>query len=302
MLEGVYELTAAGPRFQRVAPPTSVELEALLSQIVTRIARHLERRGLVVRDAENSYLSAGPGEGSALEGLLGHSITYRIAVGANEGRKAFTLQTVAPTLEAPSGEQRLAQHSGFSLHAGVAAGAHQREKVERLCRYIARPAVATGRLALTAQGLVRYTLKTPYHDGTTHVIFEPLDFIARLAALVPKPRVHLTRFHGVFAPHSALRAAITPAGRGKTTGATERTPAERHRAMSWAQRLKRVFRIDIERCERCGGKVRIIASIEDPAVAGRILAHLEQRASAPAGLIPAQGPRAPPGQGALDLG
>jgi hypothetical protein len=39
-----------------------------------------------------------------------------------------------------------------------------------------------------------------YRDGTTHVIFEPLDFIAHLAALVPHPRVNLTRFHGVFAP------------------------------------------------------------------------------------------------------
>jgi hypothetical protein len=101
-------------------------------------------------------------------------------------------------------------------------------------------------------------------------MFEPLDFIARLAALVPKPRVHLTRYHGVFAPHSALRAQVTPAGRGKKTGVSERSPAERHRAMTWAQRLKRVFRIDIE---SCGGKVRIIASVEDPAVIGRILAQ-----------------------------
>jgi hypothetical protein len=53
---------------------------------------------------------------------------------------------------------------------------------------------------------VRYQLKTPYSDGTTHVLFEPLDFIARLVALVPKPRVNLTRFHGVFAPNSAHRA------------------------------------------------------------------------------------------------
>jgi hypothetical protein len=210
------------------------ELEALLGQIVARIARHLERRGLLVRDAENSYLSAGPGGEAGLEALLGHSITYRIAVGPNEGRKAFTLQTLAPAplapaLTAPVGQERLAKHSGFSLHAGVAAAAHQREKVERLCRYIARPAVATTRLALTAQGQVRYTLKTPYRDGTTHVIFEPLDFLARLAALVPKPRVHLTRYHGVLAPHSALRAAVTPAGRGKQNGVSERSPAERHR-------------------------------------------------------------------------
>ncbi len=48
-------------------------------------------------------------------------------------------------------------------------------------------------------GNVRYQLKTPYRDGTTHVIFEPLDFIARLAALIPRPRTNLTRFHGVFA-------------------------------------------------------------------------------------------------------
>ena len=48
-------------------------------------------------------------------------------------------------------------------------------------------------------GNVRYQLKTPYRDGATHVIFEPLDFIARLAALIPRPRANLTRFHGVFA-------------------------------------------------------------------------------------------------------
>ena len=152
---------------------------------------------------------------------------------------------------------------------------------------------------------VRYTLKTPYRDGTTHVIFEPLDFLARLAALVPRPRVHLTRFHGVFAPHSALRAQVTPAGRGSAAPPTTRTPAERHRAMSWAQRLKRVFRIDIESCERCGGKVRIIASIEDAALIGKILAHLEQRegaSSVPADDALAHGPRGPPRQREFDLG
>ena len=70
-------------------------------------------------------------------------------------------------------------------------------------------------LSLTRQGKVRYELKTPYRDGTTHVIFEPVDFIAKLAALVPKPRVNLTRFHGVFAPNSKHRALVTPAKRGK---------------------------------------------------------------------------------------
>src|SRR5271154_4458674 len=63
----------------------------------------------------------------------------------------------------------------------------QREKLERLCRYVSRPPVASERLALTASGQVRYTLKTPYRDGTTHIVLEPLDLMARLAALVPTP-------------------------------------------------------------------------------------------------------------------
>ena len=71
------------------------------------------------------------------------------------------------------------------------------------------------RLSLTPSGNIRYQLKTPYSDGTTHVIFEPLDFIAKLAALVPKPRVDLTRFHGVFAPNSKHRTTVTPTKRGK---------------------------------------------------------------------------------------
>ena len=95
-----------------------------------------------------------------------------------------------------------------------------------------------------------YELKTPYKNGTTHVVFEPLDFIARLAALVPKPRFHLTRFHGVFAPNSKHRAAVTGEGKEKQLPsiATTDLPAdceERRGKMSWAMRLKRVFNIDV---------------------------------------------------------
>jgi len=155
-------------------------------------------------------------------------------------------------------------------------------ELERLCRYIARPAIAHERLSLTRQGNVRYPLKTPYRDGTSHVIFEPLDFIARLAALVPKPRVNLTRFHGVFAPHSGLRARVTPGGRARRCrGDTPKTASERRAALTWAQRLKRVFRVDIETCRRCGGRVKVIASIEDPGVVRQILDHLDQRARPP---------------------
>lgn len=70
-------------------------------------------------------------------------------------------------------------------------------------------------MSLTPNGNIRYQLKTPYRGGTTHVIFEPHDFIARLAALVLRTRVNLTCFHGVFASNSKHRALVTPAKRGK---------------------------------------------------------------------------------------
>jgi hypothetical protein len=144
--------------------------------------------------------------------------------------------------------------------------------------------VSEQRIAFTPSGNIRYELKSPYRDGTTHVIFEPLDFIARLAALVPPPRVNLTRYHGVFAPNSQHRALVTPGKRGKgntTQGADEtqeKTPVERRAAMTWAQRLKRVFNIDIEVCSQCSGPVKVIASIEDPATIQKILEHLKTKA------------------------
>jgi hypothetical protein len=195
------------------------------------------------------------------------------------GQKVFALQTVPAQGDAEA-KQGVAQYAGFSLHAGTAVEGEQREKLERLARYVTRPPVAVERLTLTPQGHVRYRLKTAYRDGTTHVVFEPLDFLARLAALVPPPRVHLTRYHGVFAPHAALRSAITPAGRGQgggSAGAGAERVTPKHVAMSWMQRLKRVFAIEIEQCRRCGGRLEVIASIEDPALIERIVAHVRQR-------------------------
>jgi len=104
---------------------------------------------------------------------------------------------------------------------------------------------------LTPGGNVHYQLKTPYRGGTTHVIFEPLDFIARLAALIHRPRANLTRFHGVFAPNSKHRALVTPSRRGKNThrqiNSNVRSPVERHAAMSWAQHVIKQILSHLER-------------------------------------------------------
>src|SRR5690606_26785724 len=126
------------------------------------------------------------------------------------------------------------------------------------------------------------------------------DFIARLAALVPKPRAHQIRYHGVFAPASPDRARVVPRTRAAVAGECgEASVTDRQRALAltWAQRLKRVFAIEIETCRRCGGRLRVIASIEAPTTIERILAHLSRDAEP---VDPAYPGRAPP-QGELSF-
>ncbi len=198
-LDGIYMrgFRESDMRFAWVKAPTSDELTQLTHAIARRIAHYLERQGLLERDVEGAWLTSSAGgeeNEAAIHHLLGSSITYRIAVGPQQGRKVFTLQTL-PDCRPDFRRPQTGNTAGFSLHAGVAAQAHERDKLERLCRYIARPAVSNQRLSLTRNGQIRYRLKTPYSDGTTHVLFEPLDFISRLVSLIPRPRVNLTRFH-----------------------------------------------------------------------------------------------------------
>ena len=149
------------------------------------------------------------------------------------------------------------------------------------CRYITRPAIAFERLKRDGAGNVVLQLKSPWRDGTTHLRMSPLEFMQRLAALVPRPRLHLIRFHGVLAPNAGLRAAVVP-GPAQNT----RVPSDEHAHgapahIGWARLLKRVFDLDLEHCPQCGGEFKIIAAIEEPAVIVRILTHLGLPARAP---------------------
>ena len=174
-----------------------------------------------------------------------------------------------------------AQAHGFSLHAGVRCGEHQRKRLERLCRYITRPAIANERLERDGAGNVVLQLKSPWRDGTTHIRMSPLEFMQRLAALVPRPRPHLMRFHGVLAPNAGLRAAIVPGPPEQPGDDAAHHAQEAPARIGWARLLKRVFDIDLEHCPQCGGEFRIIAAIEEPAVIVRILTHLGLPARAP---------------------
>jgi hypothetical protein len=113
-----------------------------------------------------------------------------------------------------SGNQLCAEIGGFSLHAATRYRAGDRFRLARLCRYIARPAFADDQLGWDGAARVTFELKTPWRDGTTHLEMTPIDFIERLAALVPRPRLHLIRFHGVLAPNAKLRAMVVPQSPG----------------------------------------------------------------------------------------
>ena len=140
-----------------------------------------------------------------------------------------------------------------------------------------RGAVAENRLQREENGDISYLLKTPWSDGTKAVQFTPLEFVEKLAALVPPPRVHQIRYHGVFAPNHSWRAAVVPKGRVESGVAPSesKSPISRGRRMSWAECLKRTFQIDLTQCPDCAGEVRFIAAVLKRDAIRAILRHLK---------------------------
>jgi Putative transposase len=140
--------------------------------------------------------------------------------------------------------------------------------------------VSLERLAEDAHGDLVYTFSRPWSDGTTGITLSPLEFLEKLAALVPLPRVHLVRYAGCLAPHSALREAIIPTPRQQ--GVEEQAASTASLPWSWARLLKRVFALEMARCPFCQrGALRIIATITQGEVISKILRHLKHAADPP---------------------
>ena len=138
-----------------------------------------------------------------------------------------------------------------------------------------------------AAGQVVLKLKTPWRDGTTHRVMSPLEFMQRLAALVPRPRLHLIRFHGVLEPNAKLRALVVPKEPEAPAQEAKHAECEANCAhhhpvrLSRAKLLKRVFDLDLKHCPNCGGELKIIAAILERPVIEKILTHLRLQARAP---------------------
>jgi len=124
--------------------------------------------------------------------------------------------------------------------------AQVKSEQHQVCRYVARPPPALERLSRDGDGLVVRALKRTFREGTTEFLLEPLDFLTRLAALVPRPQSHLTRYHGILAPNVRYRRLAVPAPPPALLGGDiHPEPSPGRAPMNWMQRLRRVFDIDL---------------------------------------------------------
>ncbi|MEN8183019.1 MAG: transposase [Myxococcota bacterium] len=345
-LDGVYPRDdGTATRFRPLPPPSADEVSRVLAGTARRIARLLASRA----EGDDDTLAR---DEPLLATLAAASLRTRIAMGPDAGQRWRRLgDRVEPQDSDPDASPRVPQHDGMSLHADVAVPARDRRRLERLCRYVARPPLAHDRLEARTDGRLALRLKTRWRDGTTHILMEHHELLERLVPLIPPPRAHQVRYHGVLAPCASSRDRIVPGPRppsarvgpeaegpileanqgraglrpwvpkarcraderaptdpvpaahanrptdlpagapgvGRDPPQTDRRNSHRNAGskrarpgrLPWAELLQHVFEVDALRCPRCGARMRLIAVIEDPEVARKILECLDLPARAP---------------------
>jgi len=279
--DGVFVAAGDGSaRYFPIAQPRDEDVAAILARVVRRTAA----------------------------ALVGHDDDLASEEDALAALQAAEVERRLRYPEPFEGRKRGAVLDGFSLHAGVRIHASDRDGRERLCRYILRPPLALHRLSRGEDGGLLYRMKRSRH-GSLWLSLTPEGLLARLATLVPLPRVHAVRYHGVFAPHAGLRSRVVPdpledpapsqrpeapppqAAAPWPRAATRLAPAQAAAAsdrpsprtyrVPWAALLKKVFDVDVLACPECGGRLRLIAFIAEPTVARKILDHLALDSTGP---------------------
>jgi hypothetical protein len=207
VLDGVFTRDAVGcPLFHPAPSPTRAELDEVVRQVHRRAVAWLTRKGHAVASAEARSQDA-PAQTSldACAAIAMGRGTVRAIRDAPE-----TEQRGASGLEAPPVDEGAVEHAGFNLHASVAVAAGDDLGRERLMRYGARPPLALDRLRRLPGGRIGYRIKKLRDGRAKHRVMTPLEFLARLAAIVPPPRYPLLRYHGVLGPRSAWRRDVVP--------------------------------------------------------------------------------------------
>ena len=280
--EAVFEeLSQTEVRACALPPPDDEEVETLLRTVALRVVKLLRARGKLAE--------AAPCE-DALDFLRARAVRQqRLPLGE----------------EPPPGHKRrrCAFLEGFSLHADTWVHENDRQGLERLANYGARGPLSLERLSQLPDGRLSYRMKRPSSAGATTLEFTPVDFLRRVAALIPPPRVNLVRFFGVLAPNANLRSLVVPAPPPPTPPPPEPPPStvtvtvtgdkpplvRPPSRIPWADLLKRTWSVDLLTCTRCGGKRRVVACVFSSTVTAEILTHLGLPAH-PLPLAPATDP------------
>jgi hypothetical protein len=300
-LDGVYSPDGDGKAliFHPAPAPSQEDIESIVGRASKRILRFLQRHGVIT-------LVTAPGDGEVTvvaDETMGEQdpLLARLLAAATAGKspagpanKRKPLRIVLDPDDRPVAKGTLcSQAHSFNLHAATKVAANDKQGRLTLCKYILRPPLANDHLKLLDDGNVRLQFKKPWSDGTSSVDLEPLALIARLAALVPPPKRHLTRYFGVLSSHASSRSEVVPAPPDPTPLHTgQDKPASKSRYIPWAELLRKTFGFEIV-CQKCRVPLRLIALIKTEDVAQKILTAMHLPSHVPQ-LHPARPPARPP--------
>ncbi|HJX52163.1 MAG TPA: transposase, partial [Polyangia bacterium] len=280
-MDGVYAEQPDGNLLFHPLPAPSDENIARMARAVCRkVTRHLGR--LTGEDKDQQV---------TLDHLANASVQGLVATGPRRGCRVLRLGGTGEDAEAAIMGKRCADVAGFNVHANVRVRANDRDGLEHLCRYLARPPIANDRLQELPDGRLALRFKQVWRDGTTRIVFTPHELIEKLIPLIPRPRCHLVRYHGILGPAAKDRAKVVPtppappappapdaAGESREIDITKLPRVSR---LPWALLLKRVFMTDALTCPKCQGRMKILAAITKPEAIRKILDHLGIPSEAP---------------------
>jgi hypothetical protein len=300
-------------RFVPLPPPT----DAQVAHLTRRVARRLQKRARrYLEGHQDAHALVDPDDEEA---TLQHALSTALRPPVRPQRALLPGLDDDP--EPPPASPLCARVAGYSLHAARVVAAHDRPGLERLCRYGLRAPFSQRRLAYLPDGRVHYRLDKPWPTpaGVTDLVMEPVQFLKRLAALLPPPYQNQLRYHGCFANRSRFRRRLPPPPPAADDDSTPQLyaphtdddpepepettlalvdPTEtRPRRLPWARLLKRTLGVDGLDCPRCHAQMLVIALITKADVVQKILDHLRLPATPP----PVAPPRQHPADAQADL-
>lgn len=296
-LDGIYSLDDAGEAiFTRVSGIKNDEISRVLSAVSRRVLKYLRHVGRLPAEGEEVYIGDQTDDpGDTLSHIKRASISSRVALGPRAGLKirrigaSFGYEEEIPKIQGYG----CASMNGFSIHAATSIKAHERDRLEKLLRYLGRGPISNEKISLDKDGNILYELKKSY-DGATHALFSPQEFIEKLASIIPPAFKHQVNYYGCLSSHHKMRPLIikaqpfleTPAVNAaeSTVGLPEEGPMQKpppaieikRKAayIPWAELLKRMFEVDLTVCPCCQGRLRVIAAVIRSESIQKILSHL----------------------------